>query len=292
MPYIYLLCAITSSALLAICGMLFNRKNNHREDLGHIYNLIGACGNFTTWVIVFLCSPTYDLSVLPYAGLYGISYALFWVGLTGALQCGSSALTGFIKQIAFVFVAIWGLLFWGSPVTSTVVLGIVLIAAALYLTLVPIGKKNKPKNTAISGKWLSYSALVLVGNAGCSIIQKTQQRNFDGMHGSFLMVVATFIAVIFCASMCIKDDKSGWKQALKGSWFLPIIAGSSSAICNLFLILLASTDMSPSLIYPALAIGGLALTTLVSTVICKDKLRLLQWAGLLVGAVALFCLNV
>ena len=292
MPYIYLLCAIVSSALLAVCGMLFNQKNDHREDLGHLYNLIGACSNFSTWAIVFICSPAYDFSVLPYAATYGINYALFWVGLTGALQCGSSALTGFIKQIAFVFVAVWGLLFWGSPITSTVVLGIALIAVALYLTLVPIGQKNTSKTNRISGKWIIYSLLILVGNAGCSIIQKTQQRNFDGAYGSFLMVSATFLAVIFCAVMCIKDDKSTWKIAIKGSWYFPIVAGSSSAICNLFLILLASTDMSPSLIYPALAIGGLALTTLVSTAICKDKLRFLQWVGLLIGAVALACLNV
>lgn len=292
MSYVYLICAIVTSALLAVAGMLYNRKNNHKEGIGHLYNVIAACSNFLTWVIMFASSPSYDWAVLPYAGAYGITYALFWVGLTGALQCGSSALTGFIKQIAFVFVAIWGLLFWNSPVTSTVVIGITLIAAALYLTLVPVGQKNTQKTGKISAKWLIYALCILAGNAGCSIIQKTQQRNFDGMYGSFLMVAATFFAVIFCASMCIKDDKTGWKQVFKGSWYFPVLAGSGSATCNLFIIMLASTDMSPSLIYPALAIGGLALTTLVSTVICKDKLRPLQWVGLLIGAVALLFLNI
>lgn len=292
MPYIYLLCAITTSALLAISGTLFNKKNNHKEGLGHLYNLVGACSNFLTWVIVFFCEPSYDLAVLPYAVAYGVSYALFWVGLTGALQCGSSALTGFIKQIAFVFVAIWGLIFWGSDVTFTVIAGIVLIAISLYLSLVPIGKRNHAQTVKISGKWLLYSVLILFGNAGCSIIQKTQQINFSKMHGSFLMVVATFCAVIFCASMCIKDDKTGWKQVFKQNWYFPAVAGSSSAVCNLFIIRMAATDLSPSLIYPALAIGGLTLTTLVSTVVCKEKLRITQWIGMAIGAVALFCLNV
>ena len=291
MPYIYLLCAIVTSAMLAISGTLFNQKNHHREGLGHLYNLIGACSNFLTWVIIFCTNPAVDWRVLPYAGLYGVCYALFWVGLTCALQCGSAALSGFIKQIAFVFVAIWGFLFWGSEPTATVIAGMLLIAVALFLCLVPIGKNTQKGAIKISGKWLLYAAFILSGNAGCSIIQKTQQMNFQGQYGSFLMVAATFFAVIFCLVMCWNDDKKGWLQVIKGNWYFPVSAGTCSAICNLFLIVLASTSLSPSVIYPALAIGGLALTTLVSVAICKERLRTLQWFGLVVGAVALVLLN-
>ena len=291
MPYIYLLCAILTSALLAICGTLFNQKNHHREGLGHLYNLIGGCSNFLTWVIVFCFGPSADWRVLPYSAAYGICYALFWVGLTGALQCGSSALTGFIKQIAFVFVALWGFVFWNSDPTVTVIAGIVLIAIALFLCLVPIGK-SAPKGTIkITGKWLLYAFLILLGNAGCSILQRTQQMNFGKQHGSFLMVTATFLAAIFCALMCVKDDKREWKQVLKKNWYFPAVAGASSAVCNVFIIKMASTSLSPSLIYPALAIGGLTLTTLVSVAVCKERLKVSQWIGLMIGAVALVLLN-
>lgn len=291
MSYIYLLCAIVTSALLAICGTLFNQKNHHREGLGHLYNLIGACSNFLTWVIVFCCDPSHDWKVLPYAAAYGVSYAMFWVGLTGALQCGSSALTGFIKQIAFVFVAIWGFVFWQAEPTVTVIAGIVLIAVALFLCLVPLGKTVPKGSVRITGKWLLYAILILCGNAGCSILQRTQQMNFDKQYGSFLMVSATFLAVIFCAVMCLKDDKRDWMQVIKKNWYFPVVAGSSSAICNLFLILLASTTLSTGIIYPALAIGGLTLTTLVSVAVCKERLKGSQWIGLAVGAVALVLLN-
>ncbi len=292
MPYIYLICAITTSALLAISGTLFNRKNHHREGLGHLYNLMGACSNFLTWVIIFCCQPSSDLRVLPYSAAYGICYALFWVGLTGALQCGSSALTGFIKQIAFVFVALWGFIFWNADPSVTMVSGIVLIAIALFLCLVPIGGSAPKGKVKITGKWLLYALVILLGNAGCSILQRTQQMNFNKQHGSFMMVMATFLAVIFCASMCVKDDKREWKQIIKKNWYFPVAAGSSSAICNLFLILLASTSLSTGIIYPALAIGGLTLTTLISVAVCKERLSLSQWIGLVVGAVALVFLNI
>lgn len=292
MPYVYLICAIVTSATLAICGTLFNEKNAHRNDVGHLYNFMGACSNCLTWLIAYLTAPTFAPGVLLYSTLYGVSYVLFWIGLTGALQCGSSALTGFVKQIAFVFVAIWGFLFWDSPLTAMVGTGILLIAIALFLCLVPIGKQASKGSVRITGKWLIYAFLVLVGNAGCSIIQKTQQASYNGLHGSQLMVFATLFAAIACLAFCRKDDKSVWPDVIRRNWYFPVIAGASSAVCNLFIIRMASTDLSPSFIYPALAVGGLTLTTLVSVVICKEKLRLSQWIGIAVGAVALILLNI
>ena len=291
MAYIYLLCAIITSALLAISGTLFNKKNNWKEGLGGLYNLMAACGNWTTWLIIFCINPSYDLRIIPYAVAYGVSYAFFWVGLTGALQCGSSALTGFIKQIAFVFVAIWGFVFWNADPTVVMLAGIALIAIALFLCLVPIGK-SAPKGTVkITGKWILYAVLILIGNAGCSILQRTQQMEFNKQHGSFLMVTATFFALIFCVLMCLKDDKREWKRVAISSGYFPLLAGSSSAVCNVFLIRLASTSLSTGIIYPALAIGGLTLTTLVSVAICKERLKISQWIGLAIGAVALVLLN-
>lgn len=289
MPYLYLLCAITSSAALAVAGSLFNRKNHHKEGLGNLYNAIGACSNFATWLIVFCTDPSFEPAVLPYSIVYGLSNALFWVGLTGALQSGSSALTGFIKQIAFVFVAIWGLFFWGAEPTVMVLAGLALIAVALFLCLVPIGKGVE--TFKITWKWCGYAFLILLGNAGCSILQRTQQRAFDGQFGNQLMVCATLIAAVTCGLMCLKDDTRGWKQVLREYWYYPVIAGSSSAICNVFIILMASTSLSTSLIYPALAIGGLTLTTMVSVLVCKERLKLSQWIGLVIGAVALVLLN-
>lgn len=291
MPYIFLLCAIVTSAGLAIAGTLFNRKIHHAEGLGGLYNAIAACSNFLAWLIIFCTDPSFEIKVIPYSLLYGVGYAVFLIGLNGALQSGSSALSGFVKQIAFVLVAIWGFLFWNSAPELTLIAGIVLIAIALFLCLVPIGK-NVPKGTVrITGKWLLYALMILVGNAGCSIIQKTQQMHFAGHHGKLLMLVATCVAAICCMLMSIRSDKKNWAKAFTRYWYYPVIAGASSCICNFFIILMASTWLSPSLIYPAIAIGGLILTTLVSVVTCKEKLTSSQWVGLTVGAVALVFLN-
>lgn len=291
MPYIYLLAAVFATAGLAVVGMIFNRRIDNKPGFGNIYNLIGACGNCLTWVIIFCANPEVDWRVLPYALAYGLGYGLFWVGLTGALQTGSPALSSFVKQIAFIFVAVWGFFFWGSEPNVLVLSGIALIVISLFLCLVPIGKNGQKESKKLSGKWLFYLLLVLCSNAGCAIVQRTQQRAFDGQYGSLMMVISTVVAIIFCALMCIKDDKKEWKSVMKKNWYLPVLAGSSSAMFNLFIILLVPTAVSPSLIYPTVAVGGLMLTTLSSILISKERLRLLQWIGLSIGAVALILLN-
>lgn len=38
MPYIFLLCSICASAMLAISGTLFNQKNGYRKEVSGLYN--------------------------------------------------------------------------------------------------------------------------------------------------------------------------------------------------------------------------------------------------------------
>ena len=49
--------------------------------------------------------------------------------------------------------------------------------------------------------------------------------------------------------------------------------------------------MSPVILYPGMAVGGLMLTVLFSFFGFKERLRPLQWCGLAAGAVALVLLN-
>ena len=86
--------------------------------------------------------------------------------------------------------------------------------------------------------------------------------------------------------------KPNVKQVLKNSWYFPLGAGVSSALGNLFIVLLASTPLSPNLIYPAVAVGCLAIASAVSAFIFKEKLAWWQWLGILVGALAVTLLSI
>jgi len=292
MPYLYLACAICFSAALSILGTLYNNKNAQRPNVSRLYSLMTSCSVFVSWLVIYIFDFSFDPGVIVYSLAYGVFYTMAMLGLINALNTGSVSLTAFIKQLSLACVAFWGFFFWNTPFTFNVAIGLILIVIALALCLFTGDKKQAEKSSArITWKWALYALMLLVGNAGCSIMQKYQQAAFDGQHGTMMMVFATFFAIVISLIVALKEDKTYWKEAIKASWHFPAAAGLSSALTNRFILLLISTPLSASLIYPGIAVGGLMLTVLVSVVVCNEKLRRQQWIGLAVGAVALVFLN-
>lgn len=292
MPYIYLLCAICFSAALSILGTLYNNKNTQRPNVSRLYSLMTSCSVFISWLVIYAFDFSFDPGVIIYSLAYGVFYTMAMLGLINALNTGSVSLTAFVKQLSLACVAFWGFFFWNTPFTLNVAIGLILIVIALSLCLFNKSKQPTEKNPIkLSLKWVIYALMLLIGNAGCSIMQKYQQAAFDGQHGSMMMAFATFFAVLISLIVALKEDKTNWKAAIKSSWGFPAAAGLSSALVNRFILLLISTTLSPSLVYPGIAVGGLMLTVLVSVVVCNEKLRRQQWIGLAVGAVALVFLN-
>ncbi len=288
MPYIYLLCAMCASALLSIMSSLFGKRNTGAKDTSQLYSLIVTVSTTVSWGILFLSDGEFNGGVLAYSLLYGVFYTMAMIGMFKAYQVGSVPLTAFVKQLSLIGVAFWGLIFWDTPITVNVTIGLVLIVAALYLCFKP--DKNAQEKT-VSLKWLLYASMLLVGNAGCSIVQKYQQMAFDGKFGSQLMFFGAVCSALACAVLYLKGSRCKVKELSKGSVLCPIVGGVSSAMLNLFILLLIGTTLSESVIFPGIAVGGFMLTTLFSVLVYRERLQKLQWIGLAIGAVALMFLN-
>lgn len=283
MQYLYLFSSIFCLASANIIGTLFNRKNEGRPGASPIYNFYQIVAIFLCWLILFLTDRTFDLSVLPYAILFALCYTACNICTINALKTGSVMLTSLFGQLSLILVSIWGFFFWNAKFTWTVGVGLVLTAIALWLCLYT-GKSGE--GTKINGKWIRYIFLLVIGNAGCSIIQRTQQMNFDGKYGNFLMVVATGISTLACLAIYLRSDRRDTKVITRSCWFFPVLAGVLNALLNLFVILMATSDLSPSLIYPVLAIGSLIVITVLSLLVFKEKMRWWQWLGVLLGIAA------
>lgn len=288
MPYIYLLSAMCASAMLSIMSSLFGRKNAGTKDTSSLYSLIVTISATVSWGILFLWDGEFCGGVLAYSLVYGVFYTMAMVGMFKAYQVGSVPLTAFVKQLSLIGVAFWGLIFWDTPITVNVTIGLVLIVAALYLCFKP-DKKAEGKTFTL--KWLLYASMLLVGNAGCSIIQKYQQMAFGGKYGSQLMFFGAICSAAACAVMYLKGSRCKLKELAKGSVFCPVAGGISSAALNLFILLMLSTTLSESVIFPGIAVGGFMLTTAFSVIVYRERLRKEQWVGLAIGAVALVFLN-
>lgn len=288
MEYIYLICATCFSATLSIMSSVFNTKNAEYKNASSLYNAIATIGAFLSWGAIYILNFEFDPGVLWYSLAYGVFYTMALMGLFKALEVGSLSLTALVKQLSLIGVAFWGLFFWEIPFTKNVLTGLIIIVIALYLCFKP--DKNMGKAT-VSLKWLLFAGMLLVGNAGCSIVQKYQQMHFDGKFGSMLMFFGTCFSAISCMILYFKSNNCKLSEISKKTLLFPVIGGTSSTMLNLFIILLISTPMSESIIFPGIAVGGLILTTLFSVIFQKEKLYIHQWIGISIGAMALVFLN-
>ncbi|MBQ9736528.1 MAG: hypothetical protein IJV96_07080 [Clostridia bacterium] len=287
--YLYLVGAMLGSTMISVSSTFYTKRNLLRPHVSRLYSLIVSISVTLGWLCIFLIDPSFDARVLLYSLGYGVLYTVAMLGLVGALGNGSVALTAFFKQLSLVAVSVWGFFFWNTPVTATVITGIALIVVALALCL--SGKKDGVERGRITLKWVLYILMLLVGNAGCSIIQKYQQMAFDGKHGSMMMLFATAFSIVVSFLLCLREDKTHYREAMKKTWHFPALAGLGSALLNFLVILLAVTAMSPALIYPGIAVGGFILTTLASVALFGERPTPRQWVGLSVGAVAIVFLN-
>ena len=288
MDYLYLGLAIITSAMLSIMSSLFGKKNEGIQNISPLYSLIAVLSACVCWGFFAIFNPAFKFAILGYSLLYGIFYSIAMIGMFLAYKNGSTPLTAFIKQLSFICVAVWGFIFWKNPITVTITIGLILVIVALLLCF---AKNKSGEKSVVTLKWIIFAAMLLVGNSGCSIVQKYQQLKFDGKYRDTFMFFALLTALIFCAIMYFRKNRCKLKSIKKSYLTFPILAGFSSAIVNLFIMLLMRSSLSESIVFPGIAVGGLGLTLLFSAVYYREKLTTRQWCGLLVGTVALVFLN-
>ena len=290
MSYFYLILAVISTSLGSVFCEFYNRKSVGYKNATQLFNFIRLCSTLAVWGVLFAFDFSFEWGVLWYSLGFGLCFALVNVCIIYAFQYGSVALTSLILQTSLIGVTIWGLIFWNAPFTTLVVVGLILVLISLALCI--FDKKTDEKATRKNfGKWLFFAMASFIGNAGCSIIQREQQMAYAGKHGSMMMVFAVLISTLICLFLYLRCDRKNCQPVPKRNLAFPVATGVINSMLNLFVIILATSELSPSLIYPVLAVGGLAVTMLFSIFAFKEKLKWWQWIGIAVGAVAIALLN-
>ncbi len=289
MPYLYLCFSVLFIASASVLGAFYNRRAADRKGSGALYNFVQLSCEFLIWAIVFAFQFSFDWRVLIYSLLFGAFFTVCRIGTINALKTGPVALTSLFMQLSLIFATVWGFIFWDAAVTVFAIVGLVLVVVSLFLCLYKGKRSNGEK---MNLKWLFFAVLMLFGNAGCTIVQRMQQTAFQGQHGALLMLGAMTISLIANFVIYVTGDKSETKIILKKSWCFPVAAGACNVALNLFVMLLAVSSLSPSLIYPVISIGGLIVSILFSVLVFKEKLRWWQWVGVALGCVSVGILSV
>lgn len=287
MPVLYLSFATILGAA-SVFGKMFTRRVGDCKDSTNIYTfflLVSAC---LGWGVLYLMDFTFDVRVLFYSFLFSLCYMMAHLGIIEGMKCGSATLTALFVNLSLILVTIWGFIFWDEKITVLVAIGLVLVCLSIFLCLYTRQKEE----VTVSFKWILYVVLACVGNAGCAIVQRIEQRAFENQHGNMLMFFALVFSVIFFFIIFMMSDKRDVGTILKKAWWAPFLTGTLNVGHNLFVLLLATTALSTSLIYPVIGVGGLAIVTIISLVVFKEKMYWWQWVGVGVGAVAVALLSI
>ncbi len=283
--YVYLIISVLCVSSTGILGGYYSRRTTDKKDASALYGFVQLCAVFLLWCVLFAINPSFDVAVLPYSLAFAVFYAMGMIGRIFALKTGSVVVTSLIAQSSLLAVSIWGIIFWNAPFTWKVGVGLVLVAFALWLCLYT-GKKEGEANKKLSWKWLLFCLISFVGNTGCTITQRMQQTQFNGAHGNMLMLFATLCSAIVGFAVYAKSDKSDTRVLLKKEWYWPIGAAVGNVFLNVFVMLMAVSSLSPTLIYPTIAVGGLIITTCFSVLAFREKLKWWQWVGVAIGIIA------
>ena len=307
MPYFYLIGAAAASATANLLNAFFARKNKTSKNSSGFYSLFYAAFACMSWLILFLIEPSFDWTTVWYAIGFAVFYFMGVSGYALAYKSGPVMLTSLFISLSLIGVTVWGFFFWEDAFTYLVGIGLALVVAAVALCLYKgnahgqkqdDGQETQATQTSqeitpkISIKWIAFVLLSFVGNAGCTIVQRTQQTAQQGQYGNLLMLVATGIATAAFAIMYFVKDASECKKIMKKTGHFPMIAGICNFGLNFFVILMASTTLSPSLIYPVISVGSLAIVTIASIFFFKEKMKWWQWLGVAFGAAAVAILSI
>jgi drug/metabolite transporter (DMT)-like permease len=289
MDYLLLLCTAFTGASLSLFSSFFEKKNNGKKDTTQIYNLIMIAAVVFGWGAYWIFEGGFNVKVIPYSLLFGVGYAGAVIGLINAIKTGPVSLSNLFLQLSLIATTIWGFGFWGDTPTVLTWIGIALVVLALTFCLY---QKKGAEEKGISVKWVIFAAIGFAGNGMAAIVARTQQMDFDGILRGQFMTMATAFALVISIIMYVLSDKRDTKAIIKTAGYVPALAGIINVIHNLIVLVLAVSPISPSLVYPVISVGGIIIVALFSFFFMKEKISLIQWIGIALGAAATVLLSI
>lgn len=279
--------AILISITLCLTLQNIAKKAYGKKAVNGTFTFSAASAFFA--VLFFLCTSfsgfEFKFEFVPYSIGFAVSYAAATVCSVLAFFEGSLSLSSLIISYSLILPTLYGIIFLDEGVTPLFIIGIILLVVSLVL----VNSEKKGEAKKITPKWLIYISIAFVGNGGCSIVQKMQQRAFDGRYRNEFMIIALVIVTLTMLLVAMMRERENLMGNIKcgAKWYS--LCGLANGAVNLLVMI---CTLPAAILFPTISAGGVVATFLVSFLFYKEKFSKLQYIGVLLGLLSVVILSI
>lgn len=265
-------------------------KNN--TDVYKFNTFMYAGSLLVMLVMLFLEGCKLSLYTVGMAFLFALVSSGMQTFLLRALRHGPLSFVNFIQTSGgLVIPALFGVIFLHQGITVLQILALPILIISLAMVM-DLKKEEQNENTA-RRKWLPDAALSMLCCGLVGVLQTLHQSSghADELYG-FLAVTFFFIVTLNLIPWLLAEKKEPANFSVRTKAAVqPIGSGVFMGIVNvvnLFLI-----GVMPSVIFFPIANGGLLIMTILAAVVFfHERLRAVQWIGIVIGIVSMCMLGI
>lgn len=271
-------CNVLCSAGQSALGKQYARRGGESLPFNINKALIGT---LLFLVLGLMSGFSWHLETMLFGLFYGISLCISMHTGFKALSIGPMALTSIIASFSLIIPFLFGIILWNEILTLLKFSGIILLLLSIFLI-------NAKKESGFSAKWLFYALVTLLSNGFCSVIQKMHQIKFPTLYRTELMFWA-LLCVSIILTITYNTKRNG---KVKFGFSLLGIASGIANCCANFIVLFLSATENASVLFPIIAVANIITVWVIGILFFKERLKVLQAIGLVMGVVSVVLLKI
>ena len=294
MGYIFLAIALLTNNIKGYCGKQMSRYSAKLNDtlLICFFRMLMCIG--TSAIILAVTGGFFGLEITPklvgYAAFSGISTAILVAAWLFAANSSGYMMLEVFQMLGVGVTILMSFAFYREEITLRDMIGFCVLVFAAYL--MHAGTKIKP-----TLKTLAVVILCGLANGMTDFSQKAfiysglETTTAQFQLCSYIFAAATLIALYVGMTAGKKQEESGGAVAiLKKTWYFVLIM----AVClygNSFFKTEAANYLSAAKLYTLSQGGTMAIGTLMSAFLFKEKLTLKSYASIVITFIGLLIIN-
>lgn len=271
-------CNVLCSAGQSALGKQYARRGGESLPFNINKALIGT---LLFLVLGLMSGFSWHLETMLFGLFYGISLCISMHTGFKALSIGPMALTSIIASFSLIIPFLFGIILWNEILTLLKFSGIILLLLSIFLI-------NAKKESGFSAKWLFYALVTLLSNGFCSVIQKMHQIKFPTLYRTEFMFWA-LLCVSIILTITYNTKRNG---KVKFGFSLLGIASGIANCCANFIVLFLSATENASVLFPIIAVANIITVWVIGILFFKERLKVLQAIGLVMGVVSVVLLKI